>query len=128
MPCVLVIQGGGFNARNGQRFCPFAVYLANHGLAAALASYRGRPKRELRDTISDLKTAVRFVRKNAKRHNIDADNIGAMGRSAGGTLAALLAVPGDIEILAGTLRCGQIGRQHRIFDACPSSCLLRRSV
>ena len=36
IPCVMVIQGGGFIAQDGQKFKPFAVYLAEHGFAAAL--------------------------------------------------------------------------------------------
>ncbi len=101
MPCVIVIQGGGFLAQDGQRFRPFAVYLAERGFAAALIAYRGRPDHTYCDTIADTKAAVRFVRKVSGQYNIDPDRIGATGRSAGGTLAALLAVTGDIQDLEG---------------------------
>jgi acetyl esterase/lipase len=93
--CIIVIQGGGFKPQNGERFRPFAIYLAEHGFAAALISYRGRPDHKYQDTIADTKSAVRYVRKVSGQHNIDPDRIGAMGRSAGGTLAGLLAVTGD---------------------------------
>lgn len=101
--CVLVIQGGGFRPQNGQRFRPFATYLAEHGFAAALISYRGRPDHKYRDTIADTKAAVRFIREVSGQYNIDPDRIGAMGRSAGGTLAALLAVTGDMKELEGSV-------------------------
>lgn len=94
-PCVLVIQGGGFAPQNGQKFKPFAVYLAERGFAAALVSYRGRPNHNYLDTISDNKAAVRFIRANSSKYRIDPDRAGAMGRSAGGTLAAMLAATGD---------------------------------
>ena len=100
-PCVIVIQGGGFLPQDGQRFRPFAEYLAKNGLAAALISYRGRPDHTYRDTIADTKAAVRFVRSVSKQYNIDPDRIGATGRSAGGTLAALLAVTGGMEEFEG---------------------------
>ncbi|MEM9644703.1 MAG: alpha/beta hydrolase [Planctomycetota bacterium] len=95
VPCIVVIQGGGFLPQDGQRFRPFAEHLAEHGFAAALISYRGRPKHTYQETMSDVKAAVRFVRKISVDHGIDASRIGAMGRSAGATLAVLLAVAGD---------------------------------
>lgn len=95
LPCVVVIQGGGFAPQNGQKFKPFAAYLAERGFAAALVSYRGRPDHRYMDTIADNKAAVRFLRANSSNYRIDPDRIGAMGRSAGGTLAAMLAVTGD---------------------------------
>jgi len=103
VPCVLVIQGGGFMAQDGQRFRPFAEHLAKNGLAAALVGYRGRPDHAYRDTIADLKAAVRYVRKNSEAYGIAPDQIGATGRSAGATLAALLAVTGDVDELEGTM-------------------------
>jgi len=95
VPCVITIQGGGFLAQDGQRFKPFAEHLANHGFAAALISYRGRPEHRYRDTVADVKESVRFIRSVSKTYRIDPARIGATGRSAGGTLAALLAVTGD---------------------------------
>jgi len=96
-PCVVVIQGGGFVGQDGKRFRPYAEYLADHGIAAALIAYRGRPNHTYRDTMADVKAAVRYVRKNAKAHNMDPSRIGAMGKSAGGTLTALLDVTGDVK-------------------------------
>lgn len=101
VPCVIVIQGGGFRSQDGQRFLPFAEHLANNGFAAALIAYRGRPDHTYQNTISDIKAAVRFVRKISEDYNISTDKIGAMGRSAGATLAALLAVTGEVEEFEG---------------------------
>jgi len=91
-PCIIVIQGGGFLPQNGQRFKPFAEHLAKHGFAAALISYRGSPKHQHRDTLNDVRASVRHLRQHAQKFGIDPERIGATGRSAGGTLAALLAV------------------------------------
>lgn len=101
VPCVIVIQGGGFNAQNGQRFRPHAEYLARHRMATALIAYRGRPNHTYMDTISDTKTAVRFIRKISAKHGLDPNNIGATGGSAGATLAVLLAVTGGNKELEG---------------------------
>ena len=94
-PCIVVIQGGGFRAQDGQKFHPFAEYLAQHGFAAALIGYRGQPDHTRAQTIADTQTAVRYVRKISKQHGINPDKIGAMGRSAGATIAALLAASED---------------------------------
>lgn len=115
VPCVIVIQGGGFMPQNGQRFRSFAVYLAEHDYAAALISYRGRPDHGYRDTIADTKAAVRFVRRVAGDYDIDPNRVGAMGRSAGGTLAALLAVTAGEKSLEG--RGGSTAYSSRIQAA-----------
>ncbi len=95
VPCVIVIQGGGFSPQDGQKFRPFAEHLARSGFAAALISYRGRPEHHHRETLADVKSSVRYIRHVSEVHGIDPTRIGAMGRSAGGTLAALLAVTAD---------------------------------
>ena len=97
VPCVIAIQGGGFLPQNGQRYRPIAERLANNGFAVALTSYRGRPKHHHRDTLSDVKAAVGYIRRHAKDYQIDSRHIGAVGSSAGGTLAALLAVTSESE-------------------------------
>ena len=97
LPCVIVIQGGGFRAQDGQRFRPYAESLAKNGFAAALISYRGRPDHEYRDTLADVRSAVRFIRTHSEEYGLDPDHIGAMGRSAGATLAVLLAVSDGVE-------------------------------
>lgn len=106
-PCVVLIQGGAFKTQNGQWFRPFALYLAENGFVAALIAYRGRPDHTYRETMADVTTAVRFLRKVSGEYGIDPNRIGVMGRSAGATLAALLAVGADIEEFQGDGEHGQ---------------------
>lgn len=115
VPCIVVIQGGGFLAQDGQRFRPQAEFLARRGFAAALISYRGQPRHLHRDTIADVKAAVRFLRQVAPEYRLDPARFGATGRSAGGTLAALLAVTGDRPELEGD--AGSPGYSSRIQAA-----------
>jgi pectinesterase len=58
---------------------------------------------------------VRFVREVGRQHNIAVDRIGAMGRSAGGTLSALLAVTGGMSEFEGA--GGHAGFSSRIQAA-----------
>jgi len=96
-PCVIVIQGRGFRAQAGQKFIPFAKYLAQHGIAAALIGYRGQPEHTYQATVSDAKKAVLFVRQHSAKYHLNPNKVGAMGRSAGATIVALLAMAEDNE-------------------------------
>jgi acetyl esterase/lipase len=51
--------------------------------------------------IEDCKAAVRWLRANAAKYNLDADRIGAWGHSAGGHLSALLGTSGGVQELEG---------------------------
>jgi acetyl esterase/lipase len=95
VPCIIVVQGGGFKSQDGQRFRHYAEYIAKSNYAAALISYRGKPDYTYKTTIKDIKSAVRYIRHKSSEYLINPDKVGAMGKSAGGTLAALLAVTED---------------------------------
>lgn len=95
IPCIVVIQGGGFKSQDGQRFRDFAEYIAENRYAAALISYRGLPENTYNTTIKDVKSAVSYICQESAKYAIDKENIGVMGRSAGATLTALLAIGSD---------------------------------
>ncbi len=92
LPAVVCIHGGGFRAGNRNRWDKFCEQLAQHGYAAATVSYRLAPKYPFPSALHDVKAAVRWLRANASRLGIDPARIGAMGDSAGATLAQCLGV------------------------------------
>jgi acetyl esterase/lipase len=53
--------------------------------------------------IHDCKAAIRWLRANAKKYNLDPDHIGVTGNSAGGHLVAMLGTSGDVLELEGVL-------------------------
>jgi acetyl esterase/lipase len=53
--------------------------------------------------IFDCKAAIRWLRANAAKYNIDPDRIGVWGASAGAHLAAMLGTSGGAEALEGSL-------------------------
>lgn len=98
VPAVVIIHGGGW-AGGDKR----AAREINIGTNLALNGYVGMSinyvlSKDGRVTwpqnLHDCKTAVRWLRKNADRLQIDPDYIGVIGGSAGGHLAAMLAVTG----------------------------------
>ncbi|MGL6097596.1 MAG: alpha/beta hydrolase fold domain-containing protein [Fimbriiglobus sp.] len=72
--------------------------LAKKGFAAASVSYRLAPAAKFPAQIIDAKTAVRFLRANAKQYRLDPTRVAACGFSAGGHLACLMATtPGHSD-------------------------------
>jgi acetyl esterase/lipase len=89
-PAAVFFFGGGWNGGSVTQFEPHANYLAGRGMVVFLADYRvkSRQKTTPRECVADGKSAIRWVRKNAKRLGVDPDRIAAGGGSAGGHVAA----------------------------------------
>src|SRR5271154_705244 len=101
-PAVLCIHGGGFRAGSRQGYDALCVKLAEQGYVAVTASYRLAPKYQFPAAVHDVKAAIRWLRANAGKYKIDPEHIGVTGDSAGGHLAQLLGVTGDVKSFEGT--------------------------
>lgn len=101
-PAVVCIHGGGFRAGSRERYRAIAYYLAQHGYVAATIDYRLSPRHQFPAAVEDSKAAVRYLRANAARFNLDPDRIGATGGSAGGHLVLMLGVTGGVEEFEGS--------------------------
>ncbi|MEZ5355512.1 MAG: alpha/beta hydrolase [Bryobacteraceae bacterium] len=100
-PAVVLIHGGGFSGGTRQGFLGTARKLAAAGYVAASASYRLTPVYQFPAPVYDAKAAVRFLRANAGKYSIDPDRIGAIGVSAGGTIALFLGVTRGVPEFEG---------------------------
>lgn len=102
-PAVVIIHGGGWvgGKRDAGRELNIGSSLAAHGYVAMSIDYllATEEKPSWPVNIHDCKTAVRWLRANADRLQIDAAHIGAIGGSAGGHLTALLATSGNVPEL-----------------------------
>lgn len=101
LPAIVCIHGGGWRMgtrRNGHRI---AKYLAERNYVSVSITYRLSGDAQFPAQIQDCKAAVRWLRANAEAYGIDPQRIGAIGHSAGGHLAALLATSNGIEALEG---------------------------
>ena len=99
-PVIVWIHGGAWR-RGGKEKCP-AVALVQDGYAVASIDYRLTSTAPFPAQIEDCKAAVRWLRANAAKYNLDADRIGVWGMSAGGHLAALLGTSGGVPELEGS--------------------------
>ncbi len=96
-PAVLFFFGGGWKGGSPGQFLPQSLYLSQRGMVAIPCDYRVLSRHGVipQDCLRDAKAAIRWARANAGRLGIDPDRIVAGGESAGGHLAAAVAmVPG----------------------------------
>ena len=101
-PAVVCIHGGGFRAGSRKSYVDVAYRLAQAGYVAATVSYRLSPKNQFPAHVEDVKAAVRFLRANAARFQIDPARIGTTGGSAGGHLALMLGLTGGVDEFEGS--------------------------
>ena len=95
--CIVFFHGGGWNSGNPEQFQRQSRYFASRGMVAVSVEYRIRNEHGTSpiQAMEDAKSAIRFIRSNAKLLSIDPNKIAAAGGSAGGHLAA---VAGNIDL------------------------------
>jgi triacylglycerol lipase len=92
-PCIFHIHGGGFVAGASALLQPFHYPLV-HELGCVLASvdYRLAPETTFPGGVEDCYKALAWLNDNVGMLDVDPERIGVMGESAGGGLAAALAL------------------------------------
>lgn len=113
-PVIVNIHGGGFKlgdksmvgAAIGQAFL-------DAGYAIASIDYRLSGEATFPAAVLDAKAAVRFLRANAAKYNLDPNKIVAFGQSAGGNIAAMLGTSGDIAAFDDA-KLGSAGVSSRV--------------
>ena len=97
-PAAVYVHGGSWISGNydtgGFLINTIGPALAEQGFVVVSVDYRLGPKAKWPDQIIDVKCAIRYLRANASQLNIDQNEIGAWGQSAGGHLVALLGTAG----------------------------------
>ncbi len=93
----VMIHGGGFitNDSRSRQAALMYGYFRDHGYACASINYRLAGEAAFPGAVSDCKAAIRFLRSNEKEYGYDASDIIVWGESAGGYLAAMMAVTGE---------------------------------
>lgn len=87
MPAVIVCPGGGYKIlAYDLEGTEIAAWLNKIGFTAFVLQYRIPDKKE--GALQDAQRAIRLVKDNAQKWNIDPEKIGIMGFSAGGSLSA----------------------------------------
>lgn len=101
-PAIVIIHGGGWIEGDKSSFSTWknrppgnTFDFAKLGFVAATINYRMSKEAPYPAALHDSKTAIRWLRANAEKYQIDPDCIGVWGNSAGGHLALLLAMTND---------------------------------
>ena len=127
LPAVLLIHGGGWKEgdkadKRGQSISStlaeagYIVFAVNYKLSGK-ADDRGNWKAAWPQNLYDCKSALRFIRKNAKQFGVDPNRIAVMGESAGGHLALLLGATEETDILnRGGLYTEQSNKVSCVID------------
>jgi acetyl esterase/lipase len=100
-PAIVCIHGGGFRAGTREGFNRLCIQLAEQGYVAVTVTYRLAPKYQFPAAVHDVKAAVRWMRANAEKYNVDPNRIGTTGGSAGGHLAQFLGVTSGVKRFEG---------------------------
>jgi acetyl esterase/lipase len=99
VPLVVWVHGGAWQGGSKDGNNPALPLLAK-GYAVAAINYRLSQHAVYPAQIHDCKEAIRFLRANAKKYNLNPDAFGVWGASAGGHLVALLGTTGGVKELA----------------------------
>jgi acetyl esterase/lipase len=95
-PLIVFVQGSGWTFPDVNYEIPQIAQFAREGYVVATLTHRnsleGHPFPAF---LEDVKTGIRFLRKNAKEYQIDPDRIGIWGTSSGGNTALLVGLTGE---------------------------------
>ncbi|SNS66584.1 Acetyl esterase/lipase [Anaerovirgula multivorans] len=97
LPAIVYITGNAWRYADRSVNLPMFAEIARSGYVIVFIDWRASSNEKFPAQIEDAKTAVRFLRANAEKYNIDPDRIGTWGHSSGGHLASMLGTTGDVE-------------------------------
>lgn len=95
-PCVMVIHGGGWVVGDRRQFRRQCIDLARDGFIVFSISYRLAPRAPLPAAVEDCKAAIVWIKDHAVEYGGRPDFLAVTGGSAGGHLAALMALAPNV--------------------------------
>lgn len=89
-PAVILIHGGGWKSGNKSQMQFLAQEIALKGYSCFAVEYRLSNEAVFPAAILDVKTAIKFIKENHQKFNVDVTKIAVLGCSSGGQMAALI--------------------------------------
>jgi acetyl esterase len=129
-PAVIIVHGGGWEAGTKTTYVPpLFEPLSKAGFSWFTINYRLAPKHPFPAATEDVFSAIRWVKRNAKRYKVDTRRIALMVESAGGHLvayagargrgetavAAVVSFYGVHDFLARAKQMGEVGKNVTQF-------------
>jgi acetyl esterase/lipase len=104
LPVAIWTGGSAWMADTGKNTAGgVALQLNPAGFAVAGVSIRSTSQVQFPGQLHDIKAAIRWLRANAAKYNLDPDRIAMMGDSSGGWTTAMAAMTGDVPELEGSV-------------------------
>ena len=116
LPVLMWVCGGGWECCEPQNRLADLSYFAHRGYIVCLITYRISNTAIFPAQIIDVKTAIRFIRKNAKKFRANPDRIAVMGDSAGGHLVSLAGLAPDKPEFTGDQWEGVSDKVQAVVD------------
>lgn len=98
-PAVLIMPGGGYCAVSDREAEPIALRFVNRGYAAFVLRYSIKPN-VFPTSLRECAMAMKYIRENCKKFEIDPNMVAAIGFSAGGHLCGTLGTMYDAPEVA----------------------------
>jgi acetyl esterase/lipase len=95
-PLVVWLCGGAWLSLDKGAHILELKHLAEAGYIVASVDYRTSNQVHFPGPLEDVKAAIRYLRAHAAIYGIDPDRVAVMGESAGGHLAEMVGVTGDL--------------------------------
>lgn len=116
-PVVVMVHGGGWRSGDKSMEMPMSCELARRGYAAVAVEYRMSIEELYPAAITDIKTAIRWIRANGKKFNLDTQHVAIQGNSAGGQMAALIgSINGKFPKYQGGLYAKQSDKVQAVLN------------
>lgn len=96
-PLLVFVQGSAWRDQNLYMNLPQLADFAHRGYVVASVEYRPSHEAIFPAQLQDVKTAIRFLRSNATKYNLDLDRVAVWGDSSGGHTAAMVGVSEGVE-------------------------------
>ena len=99
-PAILFFHGGSWSGGKVSWHHPDCAYWSKRGMIAVSVDYRLKKRDQVEvplECVKDAKSAVRFLRKNADKLKVDVDKMVVAGGSAGGQMAAAVAMIDEVN-------------------------------
>jgi len=118
-PAIVFFFGGGFTTGKITEFLRHAEYFSKRGMVSVRADYRVKDRHDTMPDkcVEDGKSAIRWLRANARRFGIDPDRIAASGHSAGATVAACAYTAAALEAEGENLTVSSKPNLLALFNA-----------
>lgn len=97
-PVVINVHGGAWS-EGTKDWLGYSAAFPQNNIVGVSINYRLSPAVKAPIHLHDVKTAIRFLRANAERFNLDPGRIGIMGHSAGAHLVSMAALTAELGVL-----------------------------